>query len=76
VEPLGPGGSNPPSTTGRVRWRGRDLEVVHVWREDLGAGTKVPGPAVILEYSSTTWVPPHWTLEVDRWGSLHLSRDR
>jgi N-methylhydantoinase A len=76
VEPLEPGGSNAPSTTGRVRWRGRDLEVVHVWREDLRAGTKVPGPAVILEYSSTTWVPPRWTLEVDRWGSLHLSRDR
>lgn len=60
---------------GRVRWRGADVEAARIWRTELGAGSRVPGPAVILEYSSTTWVPPRWTLEVDRWGSLHLSRD-
>jgi N-methylhydantoinase A len=76
VEPLEAGPSTPSTSAGRVRWRGRDLEVPRIWRRDLGAGAIVQGPAVILEYSSTTWVPPRWALEVDRWGSLHLSRDR
>jgi N-methylhydantoinase A len=61
---------------GAVRWRGKQVDAVRVWREELGAGSRITGPAVILEYSSTTWVPPEWTLEVDRWGSLHLSRGR
>jgi N-methylhydantoinase A len=66
----------PATTTGSVRWRGEEVDALRVWRRDLGAGSRIAGPAVILEYSSTTWVPPDWTLEVDRWGSLHLSRDR
>ncbi len=65
-----------PTHTGTVRWQGRELEAIHIWRRELGAGSRIAGPAVVLEYSSTTWVPPEWTLEVDRWGSLHLSRDR
>ncbi len=28
---------------------------------------------VVLEYSSTTWVPERWRLMLDDWGSLHLS---
>jgi N-methylhydantoinase A len=62
----------PPIASGRVYFGGRDLEASLVWRRDLAAGHKLEGPAIVQEYSATTWVPPHWRLEVDRWGCLHL----
>ncbi len=34
-------------------------------RERLGAGDTFTGPAVITEYSATTFVPPHCTVKVD-----------
>jgi len=47
-----------------------------VRRRDLRAGHVLEGPAVIQEYSGTTWVPSGWTLEVDPSGCLHLSPKR
>jgi N-methylhydantoinase A len=45
----------------------RDLKV---WtRQDLGATTR-SGPALILDYGSTTLVPPGWMFHLDRSGSL------
>jgi len=47
--------------------------VATVWRrDDLGPGTRVPGPAVVCEYSATTLVPPRWTARVDGQGGLLL----
>jgi len=43
-------------------------------REALGAGQRLEGPAVVAEYSATTWVPPEWYLEVNESGDLLLSR--
>jgi N-methylhydantoinase A len=57
-----------------MRHEGVDLEVERVWRRDLRAGHRLDGPALVLEYSATTWVPPGWILDVDRWGTLHLVR--
>ena len=57
-----------------VVYGGRRLESSRVWRHELAAGHIVEGPAVIQEYSATTWVPPEWRVEVDRWGCLHLLR--
>ena len=48
-------------------------EVDRVWRRDLGKDYALDGPAVVLEYSSTTWVPRGWRLTVDEWGNLHLA---
>jgi len=48
-------------------------EVDRVWRSDLAPDQRLEGPALVLEYSSTTWVPPGWELTVDEWGNLHLS---
>jgi len=42
-------------------------------RESLRAGQRLEGPAIIAEYSATTWVPPEWYLEVNEWGDLLLS---
>ena len=48
-------------------------EVDRVWRSELGPDHTLDGPALVLEYSSTTWVPRGWGLTVDEWGNLHLS---
>jgi len=41
-------------------------------RERLEAGTRFEGPAVVVEYSSTTLVPPDFSCEVDRCFNLIL----
>ncbi len=41
-------------------------------RDDLGAGTKLGGPSMIVELSSTTYVAPEFALRVDDFGNLHL----
>jgi N-methylhydantoinase A len=65
----------PKSERAPVIHGGREIEATRVWRRDLRAGHELAGPTLILEYSSTTWVPPGWRLEVDAWGSLHLMKD-
>jgi N-methylhydantoinase A len=73
--PLASDRGSPRSTIGTVRFRGRDLEAARVWRSDLRAGHVLEGPAIIQEYSATTWLPPGWRMEVDGWGTLHLLPD-
>jgi N-methylhydantoinase A len=41
-------------------------------RERLEAGTRILGPAVVVEYSSTTVVPPDFSCEVDEYLNLIL----
>jgi N-methylhydantoinase A len=43
-------------------------------RERLQAGARFRGPAVVVEYSSTTVVPPDYGCEVDEWLNLILTR--
>ena len=57
----------------RAYTEGTWTEVDRVWRSDLGPDQTLDGPALVLEYSSTTWVPRGWGLTVDEWGNLHLS---
>jgi N-methylhydantoinase A len=45
-------------------------------REQLQPGTRFQGPAVVLEYSSTTVVPPDYACRVDDGGNLILSRGK
>ncbi|TVP57444.1 MAG: hydantoinase/oxoprolinase family protein [Gemmatimonadales bacterium] len=42
-----------------VRWRGRTLDTPIHWRGTLPTDA-ISGPALVLEYSSTLWVPPGW----------------
>ena len=51
------------------RWR----EVPLHRRESLGAGHRMTGPAIIAEYSATTWLPPGWSLTVPESGHLLLT---
>ncbi len=62
----------PPLEQAQVVFGGRVLPARRVWRRDLAAGHVLEGPLVVQEYSATTWVPPEWRMEVDRWGCLHL----
>jgi N-methylhydantoinase A len=69
---LGSADGPPPMTRATVRFRGEDLDVTRVWRRDLREGHRLQGPAIVQEYSATTWVPPEWRVEVDAWGTLQL----
>jgi len=42
-------------------------------RDDLSAGVRFTGPAIITEYSSTTLIPPHFNGEVDPWLNLVIT---
>ena len=56
----------------RLWYSGEEIAVGRVWRSELASGHRLDGPLLVAEYSATTWVPPGWTLEVDRWGILLL----
>lgn len=60
-------------TTQRVCWRGRWLRALTYRRPHLRAGTVVRGPALIVEFSATTFLPPAWRAHVHRTGHLLLS---
>lgn len=72
-ETLPPHETAPRTTSYPVWYDGERLSAVGVWRSDLGAGAHIEGPALMLDYSATTWVPPRWTLTIDRWGVAHLA---
>ncbi|HIE51132.1 MAG TPA: hydantoinase/oxoprolinase family protein [Armatimonadetes bacterium] len=42
-------------------------------RDRLGEGDVVPGPAIIEQYDSTTYVPPGYQARVDSGGNLHAT---
>jgi N-methylhydantoinase A len=75
VPELAPAAGPPPVEEAHAVFGGRALTVRRVWRQDLAAGHVLRGPLVVQEYSATTWVPPEWRMEVDRWGCLHLIPD-
>lgn len=56
----------------RLHYGGEWVEGVQVARQSLLPGHRLEGPALITEYSSTTWVPTGWVVDVMPWGSLHL----
>jgi N-methylhydantoinase A len=45
-------------------------------RDSLGAGTRLRGPIVVVELSSTTYVAPEFELRVDDFGNLQLEAAR
>ena len=42
-------------------------------REGLSPGDKIPGPAIITEYTSATVLPPNCYAEVDGFGNLVIT---
>jgi len=45
---------------------------VPVWNRDQLASAALTGPALVLDYGSTTLIPPGWRFRVDRAGNLLL----
>ncbi|MBI3653140.1 MAG: hydantoinase/oxoprolinase family protein [Acidobacteria bacterium] len=43
-------------------------------RDDLSTGAQFSGPAIVTEYSSTTLIPAHRTVEVDAWLNLIITQ--
>ncbi|MGI8989736.1 MAG: hydantoinase/oxoprolinase family protein [Bryobacteraceae bacterium] len=50
------------------KWR-----AIPVWKRDNLSGNALPGPALILDYGSTTLVAPGWFYHIDRSGNLLAS---
>lgn len=73
--PLPDADGPPPTEEGKIFHAGNEMALMRVWRKDLMGGHTLRGPALVLEYSSTTWLPPGWRLDVDSWGSLHLTKE-
>jgi N-methylhydantoinase A len=55
-----------------VVFDGRAVEAQIVRRDDLPVGVTLAGPAVVVESTSTTVVPPGQSLSVDAYGALVL----
>jgi len=51
-------------------WISGSWRRVPVWNREQLAKTAVSGPALVLDYGSTTLVPPGWRFHVDRAGNL------
>jgi N-methylhydantoinase A len=43
-------------------------------RDELGAGAKLNGPAILEQYDSTVVIPPRWRATVDPFGTLIMER--
>lgn len=53
---------------------GFDAKVSVYQRENLKAGQKIPGPALILEKNSTTLIGTEWCARTDHFGHLFLDK--
>ena len=60
----------------RVFFRGRPILTAIYDRSWFRDGNRIPGPAVVTEYSATTLIPPRWSGRVDRIGNLILEPRR
>jgi len=86
VEALAPGAALPEPRLPRASTDPPHAGVQQVWTTDgtvaasvherdlLGAGHRIDGPAIITEYSGTTWIAGGWTARVLECGSLLLDR--
>lgn len=45
-------------------------------REKLQGGHRIEGPAIVSEFSATTYLHPRWSLEVDIFGNLQMTRKK
>jgi N-methylhydantoinase A len=60
--------------TVQIVFDGRPRKAGLYQREELRAGDILSGPAVVMEYSATTLIPPAWNAQADAYGQLVLSR--
>jgi len=71
---LHPARAVPSRETVRLYSGGQWHDAALVVREDLRAGDRIPGPAIIAEKNATTVVEPGWEAELTELGHLVLTR--
>jgi N-methylhydantoinase A len=59
-----------------VLFAGRQFAATIYDRSKLKAGNRIAGPAIVTEYSATTFIPPKWTGRVDLHGNILLEAAR
>jgi N-methylhydantoinase A len=59
-----------PQARRRIRFAGGEHDAAVYERAALSPGTTLAGPAVVLQYDTTTFVPPGYRLEADGMGNL------
>jgi N-methylhydantoinase A len=75
--PRFPLGSEVPGVDAIVREKqvfieGRFMATPFYLRQKLQPGNRFTGPAIVLEYSSTVFVPPDFQAYIDEWGNIIL----
>lgn len=68
-------GGEPGCPVAQVAVAGVEGSVPVFERNQLAAGQYVPGPAIICEAVSTTWIASAWRGEVDDYGNILLERN-
>jgi N-methylhydantoinase A len=68
------GGRQAPSQVTRLVFNGRRQGAAAYQRDEFRAGDNFVGPAIVLEYSATTLIPPRWQARVDDYGQLLLTQ--
>jgi N-methylhydantoinase A len=63
-------------TRSNVLFAGRRFTASIYDRPKLKAGNRIAGPAIVTEYSATTFIPPKWTGRVDLHGNILLEPAR
>jgi N-methylhydantoinase A len=61
-----------PPRAKQIYYRGAWLNGSVYYRSALSIGDHIRGPAVLVEYSATTFLPPEWRAQVDASGNLLL----
>jgi len=67
-------GEAKPIGTALVHFQAASRDTPLFRRDDLAAGVRLSGPAIVTQLDSTTLVPPGWVAEVHESGSILLSR--
>ena len=71
------GGHKTPTAirSAKVCFTARAIEIPVYSRDELKAGMRLNGPAVVTEYSSTTLIPPGRRVETDPWLNLIITNN-
>ncbi len=79
LKELPPSGSGDPTEalieTVKTSFGGEVIEAPIYLREKLKSGVRIESPAIVVEYSSTTFIPPGYMAHTDRLGNIILRTD-
>lgn len=70
-----PGRSTQPPAHRRV-WVNGKFRRIPVFERSQVPAANTPGPGLVLDYGSTTFIPPHWHFHCDEAGALLIAANR